>query len=57
MWGTAMGINTCIWSALAVFLVYSTGVMLIEGNVHQFLLALLLWTLSNFSEIVFAILA
>jgi len=57
MWGTAMTINTCVWAVLGVFLVYSTGTLFLHGDVHQFFLALLLWGISNISEIIFASLA
>ncbi len=55
MWSTVLGINTCIWAALGVFLVYSTGTLFLQGAWHQFLLAALLFTLANFSAVAIAI--
>ena len=57
MWSIAMTVNTAVWCVLGVFLVYSTGLLFLEGNFHQFFLALLLWGLSNLSEIIFTCLA
>jgi hypothetical protein len=57
MWGTAMTINTAVWVVLFIFLVYSFGTLFLEGNVHRFWLALLLWGLANISEVIFASLA
>lgn len=54
MWGKALGINTCVWVLLAIYLVYSTGTLFLHGDVHQFLLAALLWGLSNLSGVIFA---
>ena len=57
MWATAMTVNTCVWAALGVYLVYSTGLLFLNGDFHQFFFALLLWGISNISEIIFACLA
>ena len=57
MWGTAMTINACVWTLLGVYLVYSTGLLFLNGDFHQFFFALLLWGISNISEIIFACLA
>ena len=57
MWNIALAINTCAWSLLGVFLVYSAGTLILEGAWHQFVLAALLFTFANFSEVVIAILA
>ena len=54
MWSTILGINTCIWAVLGVFLVYSAGTLVLEGAWHQFLWAVLFFTLSNFSAVIIA---
>ena len=54
MWDKALGINTCVWVLLGIYLVYSTGTLFLHGDVHQFLFAALLWGLSNLSGVIFA---
>ena len=49
-----MTINTGLWILLGIYLVYSTGVLFLHGDWHQFLLAALLWGLSNVSGVIFA---
>lgn len=56
MWNTALGINTCVWVALGIFLVYSTGTLVLQGAWHQFLLAALLFALVNISTVMIAVL-
>ena len=57
MWGTAMFIGSIVWALLGIFLVYSTGTLFLQGNFHQFFLAVLLWGLSCGAVIVFTALA
>lgn len=54
MWQVAMTINTVIWSLLGIYLVYCTGIALIDGEWRQFVLVGLLWLFSNFTEVIFA---
>ena len=49
-----MTINTCLWIALGIYLVYCTGTMFLEGEWRRFVLVLILWLLSNISEVIFA---
>ncbi len=49
MWSTVLGINTCIWVVLGIFLVYSIGTLFLQGAWHQFLFAVVMFTLVNLS--------
>ena len=57
MWSLAMTINSAVWALLFGFLTYSFFTLFLEGNYQRFLLALVLWGLSNLSEVIFACLA
>lgn len=54
MWGVALTINTGIWTLLGVFLVYSTGTLILQGTWHQFLYAAILFFLCNLATVVIA---
>jgi hypothetical protein len=54
MWNTAMAINTCIWTLLGVFLVYSAGTLVLQGAWHQFLYAAFLFFLCNMATVIMA---
>jgi hypothetical protein len=58
MWETALLINSCIWISVATFLIYALGVaLLLEGSWKQFGLALLVFVLLCFTQLVMACLS
>jgi hypothetical protein len=52
MWSIAVAVNSFIWTVLGVFLIYSTGMLVLHGAWRQFLFALVLWLLSIVSEMI-----
>ena len=54
MWAIAMTINTCVWILLWVLVVYFFGTAVLEGEWRRFVFVVILWILSNATEVIFA---
>jgi len=55
MWAAAMTINTVIWILLGIAVIYCFGTAILHGEWDRFVFVVMLWILSNFTEVVFAI--